>query len=159
MYFKFSGWLALVAALKLTDRLHGMLLYAPALNYVYPYYQKHLQTLPRDIRERIEKGSSHFNRHTFGSAILKKDFAEDSRQHEIDLSKQVPINCAVRIMHGLQDLEVPYQQSLTLCQALASNDVDMIFRKNGPHQLDQPVDVEIFLNTLDRMLKDHPIRA
>ena len=58
-----------------------------------------------------------------------------------------------------QDLEVPYQQSLTLCQALASNDVDMIFRKNGPHQLDQPVDVEIFLNTLDRMLKDHPIRA
>lgn len=120
-----------------------MLLYAPALNYVYPYYQKHLQTLPRDIRERIEKGSSHFNRHTFGSAILKKDFAEDSRQHEIDLSKPVDINCAVRIMHGLQDLEVPYQQSMTLCHALASDDVDIIFRKNGPHQLDQPIDVSV----------------
>jgi len=155
-----GGWLALVAAMNLRERLHGMLLYAPALNYVYPYYQKHLQTLPSDVRNRIEQGDSHFNmRHTFGSAILKKDFAEDSRQHEINLSKQVPINCAVRIMHGLQDLEVPYQQSLTLCQALVSNDVDMIFRKNGPHQLDQPVDVEIFLNTLDRMLKDHPIRA
>ena len=89
--------------MNLKERLHGMLLYAPALNYVYPYYQKHLQTLPSDVRNRIEQGDSHFNmRHTFGSAILKKDFAEDSRQHEIDLSKQVPINCSVRIMHGLQ---------------------------------------------------------
>ena len=89
--------------MNLKERLHGMLLYAPALNYVYPYYQKHLQTLPSDVRNRIEHGDSHFNmRHTFGSAILKKDFAEDSRQHEIDLSNPVPINCSVRIMHGLQ---------------------------------------------------------
>ena len=64
----------------------------------------------------------------------------------------------VRILHGLKDTEVPFEQSIELCQAIKSNDVDVIFRKNGPHQLEQPVDIEIFLNTLDRMLKDHPVQ-
>ena len=136
----------------------GMLLYAPALNYVYPYYLKHLQKLPTDVRDRIEGGDHYLNqRHTFGNAILKRDFAEDSRQHEIDLENPIPIRCPVRIMHGLRDEEIHYEQSMTLVHALMSNDVDIIYPKNGPHQLDKPLDIEIFLNTLDRMLKDHPV--
>jgi pimeloyl-ACP methyl ester carboxylesterase len=153
-----SGWLALVAAQQLKQPVHGMLLYAPALNYVYPYYQTHLAKLPPDIRERVERGDPHFLGHQhMGSAMLKKDFAEDSRQHEIDLSQKVDITCPVRIMHGLCDVEVSHEQTLQLCQQVASNDVDVIFRKSGPHQLEQPSDIEIFLNTLDRMLKDHPV--
>ena len=48
------GWLALVAGEQLKERLHGMLLYAPALNYVYPYYQKHLSRLPADVQHRSD---------------------------------------------------------------------------------------------------------
>ena len=62
-------------------------------------------------------------------------------------------------MHGLQDTEISYNQTLDLCQALVSDDVDVVFRKCGPHQLEQPMDIEIFLNTLDRMLKDHPVES
>ena len=50
----FSGWLALVAGEQLKERLHGMLLYAPALNYVYPYYQTHLSRLPEDVQHRSD---------------------------------------------------------------------------------------------------------
>lgn len=136
-----------------------MLLYAPAMNYVFPYYQKHLGNLPPEMRQRIENGDPQFiAMHTMGSAMMKKDFALDSRQFEIDLSKPVDIKCPVRILHGLKDTEVNFQQTLDLCQSLKSDDVDVIFRKNGPHQLEQPIDIEIFLNTLDRMLKDHPVR-
>ena len=49
-----SGWLALVAGEQLKERLHGMLLYAPALNYVYPYYQTHLSRLPEDVQHRSD---------------------------------------------------------------------------------------------------------
>ena len=76
-----------------------------------------------------------------------------------DLNKPVNIKCPVRIMHGLQDTEISFKQTLDLCQSIVSNDVDLIIRKNGPHQLEQPMDIEIFLNTLDRMLKDHPVRS
>lgn len=152
-----GGWLSLVVAQQMAERLHGLLLYAPALNYVYPYYQRHLAKLPPDLREKLEEGDSHIVGHAYGSALLKKDFAEDSRAYEIDLKQKVQVECPVRILHGLQDHEIPYMQSLELCQALVSDDVDVVFRKNGPHQLEAPVDIEIFLNTLDRMLKDHPV--
>jgi len=154
-----GGWLALVSGEQLKERLHGMLLYAPALNYVYPYYQTHLNKLPKDLRQRLENGGAIDHWDALGSALMKKDFAEDSRQYEVDLNKPVNIKCPVRIMHGLQDTEISFKQTLDLCQSIVSNDVDLIIRKNGPHQLEQPMDIEIFLNTLDRMLKDHPVRS
>ncbi len=137
-----------------------MLLYAPALNYVYPYYLKHMSNMSEEAKQRIESGDPHFiAMQSMGSAMLKKDFANDSRKYEVNLSKPVNIKCPVRILHGLKDTEVASQQSLDLCQSIVSDDVDIIFRKNGPHQLEQPIDIEIFLNILDRMLKDHPVRT
>ena len=79
--------------------------------------------------------------------------------YEWSLSKPVNIKCPVRIMHGLEDTEISFTQTLELCQSITTKDVDLIIRKNGPHQLDQPHDIEIFLNTLDRMLKDHPVES
>jgi hypothetical protein len=80
-----------------------LLLYAPAINYAYPYFKRHLALLPQEIRERILKGDVHLRTYgTFGDAMLKKDFAEDSRKYEIDLEKPIEINCPVRIVHGLK---------------------------------------------------------
>ena len=154
----FSGWLALVVGEQLKEKLHGMLLYAPAINYVYPYFKRHLAKLPQNLQQKILDGDQHFmSMQSMGNALMKRDFAEDSRKFEVNLNEAVDITSPVRILHGLKDTEVPFQQSIQLCQAIKSEDVDVIFRKNGPHQLEQPIDIEIFLNTLDRMLKDHPI--
>lgn len=154
-----GGWLALVAAQQVRQRVHGLLLYGPAINYVYPYYQRHMAALPQEIRDRILHGDVHLRTYgTFGDAMLKKDFAEDSRKYEMDLSKPINIDCPVRIVHGLLDSEVDPLQSLQLCKMLRSKEVDLIYRKDGPHQLDSPPDIELFLNTLDRMLKDYPVK-
>lgn len=119
-----------------------------------------MSNMSEEAKQRIESGDPHFiAMQSMGSAMLKKDFANDSRKYEVNLSKPVNIKCPVRILHGLKDTEVASQQSLDLCQSIVSDDVDIIFRKNGPHQLEQPIDIEIFLNILDRMLKDHPVRT
>ena len=39
----------------------------------------------------------------YGDAMLKKDFAEDSLQHELDLEKPLEFTCPIRILHGLDD--------------------------------------------------------
>ena len=88
------------------DRLVGMVLYAPALNYAYPYYQYHRDQLSEETRNRLDQGDIHVLSHTFGDAMLKKDFAEDSLKYEIDLQREVEIGCPVRIIHGLEDKEV-----------------------------------------------------
>ena len=95
-----------------------MLLYAPALNYVYPYYQQHLAMLPKEVQKRLEQGQKHHftSGRNMGSALLQKDFAEDSRAYEIDLDKKVDVECPIRIVHGLSDEVVPYAQTLKVRQ-------------------------------------------
>jgi hypothetical protein len=46
---------------------------------------------------------------------------------------------------------------MKLCQALESDDVDIIFRKNGLHRAETLPDLELVLNTLDRLIKDYPV--
>lgn len=50
--------------------------------------------------------------HEYGNALLKEDFAADSLQYELDLSKTLDISCPVRIIHGLNDREIPSDQSM-----------------------------------------------
>ena len=141
-------------------------LFSPALNYVWPYYHRHKSTLPPSVAARLEAGDPHVHTHEYGDALLKEDFAADSRKYEIDLEKVVDITCPVRIIHGLDDTEIDPKKSLQvkyiqgtatqhyfvaqLCRSLASDDVDLIYRKNSEHQLESPPDLELFLITLDR---------
>jgi len=153
-----GGWLAIITALKLKDRLHGLVLFSPALNYVWPYYHRYKARLPPDVRRRLEEGDPHVHTHEFGNALLKEDFAADSRKYEINLEQKLDIVCPVRIIHGLNDTEVDPKQSLKLCESLASDDVDVILRKTSCHQQDSPPDLVLFHITLDRLLKENPVK-
>lgn len=152
-----GGWLSLVGALEIPERIHGMVLYAPALNYVYPYYNHHRSQLTTAIRERLDSGDIHIISNSYGDALLKKDFAEDSLNYELNLKKSVPLKCPIRIIHGLQDSEVKPGQSMDLTNALESQDVDLIYRKSSVHQAVSPPDIELILNTIDRLFKDNPV--
>jgi pimeloyl-ACP methyl ester carboxylesterase len=153
-----GGWLSLITATQLADRLHSLILFAPALNYVWPYYHQHRRALPPEVCSRLEQGDPHVHTHEYGDALIKKDFAADSRKYEIDLEKSLDIRCPVRIIHGLRDREVDPEQSVKLCRSLVSDDVDLIYRKESDHQLEQAPDLELFLITLDRLMKDNPVR-
>eukprot|EP00088_Acartia_fossae_P044239 TRINITY_DN4690_c0_g1_i10.p1 TRINITY_DN4690_c0_g1~~TRINITY_DN4690_c0_g1_i10.p1 ORF type:complete len:293 (-),score=50.21 TRINITY_DN4690_c0_g1_i10:619-1497(-) len=153
-----GGWLALITALQLKDRLLGLVLEAPALNYVWPYYHRNRALLPPQARRRLDEGDPHVYTHEFGDALLKQDFAADSRKYEMDLEQKLGITCPVRIIQGLNDTEIPISQSMKLCESLESDDVDLIYRKASGHQLESPPDLELLLITLDRLLKDNPVR-
>jgi len=153
-----GGWLSIITGLKIKERLHGLVLFSPALNYVWPYYHRHKALLPPDACRRLEEGDPHVHTHEYGDALLKEDFAADSRKYELDLNKKLDITCPVRIIHGLHDTEIHPEQSMKLVESLESEDVDLIYRKSSCHQLESPPDLELFLITLDRLLKDNPVR-
>lgn len=154
-----GGWLALSVAKHHSHLIHGMILFSPAINYVWKYYEKHLDSLPKHVATRLKEGDIHVHTHEFGDALLKKDFAEDSRKHEIDLEQPIKIDCPVRIVHGMEDDEIKPDDLLKLVKNIKSNDVDLLFRKNGDHQLEAPEDMELFMNTIDRLMKDYPVRS
>jgi len=154
-----GGWLAVRAAQKLPpSRLHSLLLITPALNYVWPYYNRYRATLPKEVRGRLDVGDPHVISHEYGDSILMKEFALDSRAWEVDLNAEsLGVSCPVRIIHGMEDKLVPLEDSVKLARCLESEDVDIILRKSGDHQMEQPTDLELALVTLDRLLKDNPV--
>lgn len=44
----------------------------------------------------------------------------------------------VRILHGMEDDAVPWRESLTLMERLASADVRITYVKGGDHRLSEP---------------------
>jgi dipeptidyl aminopeptidase/acylaminoacyl peptidase len=62
------------------------------------------------------------------------------------------ITCPVRVLHGMRDPDVPWEQSLKLAECLASDDVRLIFLKDGDHRLSRDADLLLLRETLLALL-------
>ena len=74
---------------------------------------------------------------------------EDGRQH-LRLQGPLLINVPVRLLHGMQDAEVPWQTSTRLAGQLQSEDVAVILDKTATHRYSEPRQ----LAQLERVLDD-----
>ena len=78
----FSCRLALVAAQMVRRPVHGLMLYGPAINYVYPYFERHLAQLPKDIRTRIMDGDVHLRTYGWEFQLLSNKMFLSYRNKE-----------------------------------------------------------------------------
>jgi dipeptidyl aminopeptidase/acylaminoacyl peptidase len=60
----------------------------------------------------------------------------------------IPFGGAVRLLHGLEDAEVPPEIALRLSAALQSPDVQVTLVKGGDHRLSRDSDIALLLRTL-----------
>jgi alpha-beta hydrolase superfamily lysophospholipase len=64
----------------------------------------------------------------------------------------IALECPVRLLHGMCDVAVPWQTSLTLAERLGSRDVAVTLVKNGDHRLSSEADLALLARTLDEFL-------
>jgi dipeptidyl aminopeptidase/acylaminoacyl peptidase len=57
----------------------------------------------------------------------------------------------VRLLHGMADESVPWQQSMKLAERLASTDVTLTLVKNGDHRLSRNEDLARLARLLDAL--------
>ena len=113
------------------EKLHGLVLISPR------------SPLPRRYYE-----------HSYLDLGVKKDLVEDSVRHEIDENQTINIGCPVRIISSFSDNE----HLIELAASLKTKDVDLIYRKSSDHMLENIYDLDLILDTVNRMLKDYPAR-
>jgi dipeptidyl aminopeptidase/acylaminoacyl peptidase len=58
----------------------------------------------------------------------------------------------VRLIHGVDDRDVPWRTSLTLMQRLRARDVELHLIKDGEHRLSRTEDLQRLCETVDRLL-------
>ncbi len=76
----------------------------------------------------------------------------ESGQANLQLNAEIPIACPVRLLHGQQDADVPWQKSLRLAEQLRSSDVQTILIKDGDHRLSRDQDIALLIDVVAKLV-------
>lgn len=134
-----GGWISLLTALKRPEKVHGLVLIAPA-----PDFTEELlwPELPDEVkREILDKGvTMRPSAYDDGPYPITRTLIEEGRAHLL-LGKPIDLVCPVHILQGMADEAVPWQHALRLVEQLRSRDVVAEFVKTGDHRLSCEADI------------------
>ena len=145
-----GGWIMLLAALRRSERVAGMLGIAAAPDFTEDllheaFNDEQMAALERD---GVVYMSSDYSPE---STPFTRELIEDGRRCLL-LRQEIPLDCPVRLIHGLRDPDVPWETSLRLSRMLRGDDVEISFVKSGEHRLSEPHDLARLTRTLAELL-------
>ena len=145
-----GAWIMLLAASALGARVRGLVGLAAAPDFTEELVWRQLPAEARVELARtgvIRVPSDYANEECPVSLVL----IEEGREHLL-LGASIALECPVRLLHGLDDRDVPWQTSCRLLQALTSSDVTLELVKGGDHRLSQAADLARLSRTLSELL-------
>lgn len=150
-----GGWIALLAALERRRRVAGLVGIAAAPDFTEDLMWADFSFDQR--RELMERGQiSPDNCYEPDQPWrIHRSLIEDGRNHLL-LRDVVNLDCPVRLIHGQQDADVPWQTALRLADCLSSADVEVTLVKDGEHRLSRDADLarlcRVVAGLLDQIL-------
>ena len=75
---------------------------------------------------------------------------EEGRNHLV-LQQTLAVDYPVRILHGMEDPDVPWRQSLEIVERLQGDDIVVTFSKSGDHRLSEPADIARLIQTVEEL--------
>jgi len=143
-----GGWIALLLARALGALVRGMVLIAPAPDFTEDILQRRLSAAQL---EALRRDGVIYPPSEYGDLMpLTLKLLEDGAQHLL-LNGVIGITCPIRVLHGMRDPDVPWEQSLKLAERLASEDVRLIFVKAGDHRLSREQDLLLLEGVVGEM--------
>jgi len=146
-----GGWIMLLAALARPGRIAGLIGLAPA-----PDFTEELMWSAFSEAEKAEMKETGFieipNCYDDQEGYrISARLIDEARNHLL-LRQDIPVTVPVRLIHGMQDADVPWSTSQRLSERLKSNDVEVTFVKSGDHRLSEPTDINRLTQTLATLL-------
>lgn len=137
-----GGWLMLLAALAVPDRVAGLIGIAAAPDFTDWGFDS-------GQKARLANGETLYQDNAYGPEPTPTHaaFWQDGEALRL-LDGPIPLDCPVRLIHGQADPDVPWQVSLRLAQALRSADVQAVLIKDGDHRLSRDSDIALLLRTI-----------
>jgi pimeloyl-ACP methyl ester carboxylesterase len=143
-----GGWLALLLARELRRRkpagdeatLSAMILIAPATDFTEELMWKRF---PADVKRKLEANGVWERPSPYADDPypITAGLIEDGRHHLL-LGGLIETGCAVRILQGIADPDVPWSHAVELVSRLAQDDVVLSLIKDGDHRLSRPEDID-----------------
>ena len=144
-----GGWMMLLTARARPDRIAGLVGIAAAPDFTEDLLP---QSLTEEHLETIEKEgvvvipSDYEDPYTITKGLL-----EEGGNHVL-LTSEIPLDCPVRLLQGMEDTSVPWERALKIQERLRSEDVEVILIKGGDHRLSEDHDLERLKRTVVSLL-------
>lgn len=133
-----GGWIAGLLALARPERLHALVLVAPAPDFTEALMRPRIP--PEGLRELELNGVWHEPSEYDESLAITRKLLDEGREHRL-LPGPLPIGVPVRVLQGAQDEPVPWRHALAYAEAMESRDVVFTLIKDGDHRLSRPQDL------------------
>jgi pimeloyl-ACP methyl ester carboxylesterase len=142
-----GGWIMVLAALARPTRIAALVGIAAAPDFT-------TDLLPRRLSEAQRRTLFDEDRILLPSPydpagyLYTRALVEDGDRNLV-LRGDIPLACPARLLHGMADESVPWQQSRKLAERLAGTDVTLTLIKDGDHRLSRDQDLARLAVTLD----------
>jgi pimeloyl-ACP methyl ester carboxylesterase len=144
-----GGWLAFLVALARPDRVHAIVGVAPAPDFTDQFYYRDFTDAQRT--ELDSTGQVFFPSDYGAPYLITQSLIIEGRQHFV-MNKLNHIKCPLRILHGQQDADVPWRQSLDVAARWGNADAQVTLIKDGNHRLSRDQDLALLRHTLSQLL-------
>ena len=137
-----GGWLMLLVAQRLGERLAGLVGIAAAPDFTDWGYDE-------EQKAQLAAGRPVFEDNPYGPepTPTHPGFWADGQALR-QLEEEIPLDCPVRLLHGQDDADVPPDVARRLSAALRSSDVQVTLVKGGDHRLSREQDIALLLRTV-----------
>ena len=145
-----GGWIMLLAALARPDRVAGLVGIASAPDFTEELLWNNLTSEQQDALEkdgRIELPSDYSD----DPHVITRGLITEGRNHLL-LANRIRLNCPVRLLHSLDDSDVPWKISLRAMRQIDHNDVRLSLLKDAGHRISRPQDLQQILDTVEGLL-------
>jgi pimeloyl-ACP methyl ester carboxylesterase len=145
-----GGWIALHVALARPGRVMGLIGIAAAPDFTERLMWEAMAPPERAalLRDGFLRVPSAYG----GDQIITRALIEDGRERVL-LSGPIDIACPVRLLHGMEDGDVPWETALALSAALVARDVRVSLIKDAGHRLSRPQDIALLCASLAELLR------
>ncbi len=145
-----GGWIATLLAHDRPERIAAMLLIAPAPDFTEAIAWA--QMTPKIRKEIMQKGSWMRPSEYEEPYPITRGLIEDGR-HNLVLDKPLMLNFPVRILHGENDKDVPWEHGYRLLDVM-NGDVNFTLVKGADHRMSSPEHLKLIEASLDSLVRE-----
>lgn len=145
-----GGWISTLATEARPERVKGLLTIAAAPDFTHELMLAGFAAAQHEALEvngYVELPSDYDD----GPYVISKALIDEAAEHLV-MGRHLKIVAPVRMLHGLQDADVPHTLSQRLMDKFAGDDVVLTLIKNGDHRLSEPQDLKRLSAALEDLI-------